>query len=110
MRTVGALDVRKHFGRILDEAGRGERFIIERAGQPIAALVPLEDLAMVDQEQRHARRMAAVEELRLLGQEAQELYGPWDDFDAVSLIRRMRDERAEQVLRAAGSGDRRGRR
>jgi len=69
MKTVTALDVRKHFGRILDEAGRGERFVIERAGQPIAALVPLEDLAMVDPEQRHARRMAAVEEL-LVRQEA----------------------------------------
>ena len=41
MKTVTALDVRKHFGRLLDEAGRGERFVIERAGQPIAALVPL---------------------------------------------------------------------
>jgi prevent-host-death family protein len=91
MRSVSALDVRKHFGRILDEAGRGERFVIERAGQPVAALVPLEDLAMVDPEQQHARRMAAVEELRHLGQEARGLYGPWEDFDAVAAVRADRD-------------------
>ncbi len=90
MRSVSALDVRKHFGRILDEASKGERFVIQRAGQPIAALVPLEDLSMVDPEQRHARRMAAVDELRRLGQEARELY-PMLDFDAVAAIRADRD-------------------
>ena len=40
MKTVSALDVRKRFGQLLDEAAAGERLLIERAGQPIAALVP----------------------------------------------------------------------
>ena len=31
MRSVSALDVRKHFGQLLDEAAAGERLIIERA-------------------------------------------------------------------------------
>jgi len=45
MKTVSALDVRKHFGQLLDEAAAGERIIIERAGQPRAALVPLDRAA-----------------------------------------------------------------
>jgi len=44
MKTVSALDVRRGLGRFLDEAAAGERIVIERAGIPLAALVPLGDL------------------------------------------------------------------
>jgi prevent-host-death family protein len=90
MKTVTALDVRKHFGRLLDEAGRGERIVIERAGQPIAALVPLSDLAAVDPEQQRARRLAAVDEMRRLAREIAAEPGR-EPFDAVAFIRRDRD-------------------
>ena len=96
VKTVTALDVRRHFGRLLDEAGAGERFVIERAGQPIAALVSLADLATVDPELQHAQRLAAAGELRRLAAEAYERYGPWEE-DATATIRRMRDERAAHV-------------
>lgn len=92
MKTVSALDMRKRFGQILDEAGRGERIVIERAGQPIAALVPLSDLAAVDPEQKRARQLAAVDELRRLAREASELY-PMPEFDPVAAVRADRDER-----------------
>ncbi len=92
MKTVSALDVRKRFGQILDEAGRGERIVIERAGQPIAALVPLSDLAAVDPEQKRARQLAALDELRRLARETDELY-PMPGFDAVAAVRADRDER-----------------
>ena len=90
MKTVTALDVRKHFGQLLDEAGRGERIVIERAGQPIAALVPLSDLAAVDPERQRARRLAAHEEMRRLAREMAAMPG-WVHVDAVELIRRDRD-------------------
>src|SRR3989337_2210436 len=54
MRTVTALDVRRRFGQIIDQAAAGERIVIERAGQPVAALVPLADLARVDPDRRRA--------------------------------------------------------
>jgi prevent-host-death family protein len=63
MRTITALDVRARFGQVLDEAAAGERFIVERAGQPVAAIVPLSDLDAVDPDRLRARRMAAVDEL-----------------------------------------------
>jgi prevent-host-death family protein len=90
MKTVTALDVRKHFGQLLDEASRGERIVIERAGQPIAALVPLSDLAAVDPEQKRAQRLAALEEMRRLAREFAGEPGR-QPFDAVEFIRRDRD-------------------
>jgi prevent-host-death family protein len=63
MRTISALDVRARFGQVLDEAAAGERFIVERAGQPVAAIVPLSDLDALDPDRIRARRKAAVEEL-----------------------------------------------
>lgn len=90
MKTVSALDVRKRFGQILDEAGRGERIVIERAGQPIAALVPLSDLAVVDPGQRRARQLAAHAEMRRLALEIAALPGR-EAFDATEFIRRDRD-------------------
>lgn len=63
MRTITALEVRAKFGQVLDEAAAGERFIVERAGLPVAAIVPLRDLEAVDPERIRERRLAAVDEL-----------------------------------------------
>ncbi len=105
MKTVSALDVRKRFGQILDEAGRGERIVIERAGQPIAALVPLSDLVGVDPDQRRARRLAALDEMRRLAREIAALPGR-EAFDATEFIRRDRDGRAAHILNAIAKSKR----
>jgi len=93
MKTVSALDVRKHFGQLLDEAAAGERIIIERAGQPRAALVPLEDLRHVDPDQRLARQKAALEEIKRMARMRPAPPG----FDAAAAIRQMRDDRETQI-------------
>ncbi len=64
MRTITALEVRAKFGQVLDEAAAGERFIVERAGQPVAAIVPLRDLDQLDPTRERARRQAAIEDIR----------------------------------------------
>jgi prevent-host-death family protein len=63
MRTITALEVRAKFGQVLDQAAAGERFIVERAGMPVAAIVPLADLEAVDPERVRERRLAAVDQL-----------------------------------------------
>ena len=41
-KTVGAFEARRSFGRILqDVAAKGEKIVVERHGEPIAALVPI---------------------------------------------------------------------
>ena len=97
MRVVTALDVRRRFGQIVDEAAAGERIVIERAGQPIAALVPLADLALLDPERRKAARLQALDEIRRLARQRPiEL-----PEDPATLVRRMRDERSAKVGRNA---------
>jgi prevent-host-death family protein len=93
MRSVSALDVRRRFGEIVDAAARGERIVIERAGQPVAALVPLSDLALVDPERRKAARLAAIDEIVRLARRR-----PFaKDFDAANVIREQRDERTRHI-------------
>jgi len=86
MRTVTALDVRRRFGQVLDEAAAGERIVIERAGQPIAALVPLADLAFADPDRRRAARLAAVDDIRQLARRRPFPAG----FDPVATLREQR--------------------
>ena len=45
---------------MIDEAAAGERIVVERGGQPIAAIVPLADLAALDPEVERDRRLAAL--------------------------------------------------
>ncbi len=94
MKTVSALEVRKRFGAILDEAAAGEQIVIERAGQPVAALVPLSDLQDVSREVRIRRRLDAIQEMQRLAREY-----PVDIPDAAALIRQMREERDAQIMR-----------
>jgi prevent-host-death family protein len=89
MRSVTALDVRRRFGQIVDEAAAGERIVIERAGQPVAAIVPLSDLALVDPDRRKAERLAAIDEIARYAKRLK--VAP--DFDAATAIRRQRLER-----------------
>jgi len=104
MKIVSALDVRKHFGQLLDEAAAGERIVIERAGQPRAALVPLEDLRYLDPDARLARRREALQEIRRMAR----LRPAPPGFDAAGTIRRMRDDREAQIERSIRSRDTRG--
>ena len=88
MRAISALDVRARFGQVLDEAAAGERFIVERAGQPVAAIVPLADLEHLDPDRIRERRLAAVERMVALGRRHRERHGM---VDAEALIRYERD-------------------
>jgi prevent-host-death family protein len=89
MKTISALDVRARFGQVIDEAAAGERFIVERAGQPVAAIVPLADLQVVDPERIRAARLAAVDQLRRMAA-ADPRPGPSRD-EIVRWIREARD-------------------
>jgi len=98
MRSVTALDVRRRFGQIVDEAAAGERIVIERAGQPIAAIVPLSDLALVDPERRKAERLAAIDSIARMAERRPFTLNEPPDL----LIHRMRREREAQLARNIG--------
>ena len=96
MRTVSALDVRRRFGEIVDQAAAGERIVIERAGQPIAALVPLSDLELVDPERRKAARLAAIDEIERMARR----HPFTTNLDVAQLIREQRLERDAHIAAA----------
>ena len=42
-KTVGAFEIRRHLGKVLQGiAARGDKYIVERHGEPVAAVVPVE--------------------------------------------------------------------
>jgi prevent-host-death family protein len=100
VKTVAALEVRKRFGQILDEAAAGEQIVIERAGRPVAALIPLSDFHEVSADTRRQRRLEAIDDIRRLARQH-----PIKIDDPEGLIRQMREERTQQILRAAGLKD-----
>lgn len=91
MRAISALDVRARFGQVLDEAAAGERFIVERAGQPVAAIVPLADLEHLDPDRIRDRRLAAIDQLARLRSRDPRPAPSTDQI--VSWVRASRDDR-----------------
>ena len=91
MRVISALDVRARFGQVLDEAAAGERFIVERAGQPVAAIVPLADLEHLDPDRIRDRRLAAIDQLARLRSRDPRPAPSTDQI--VSWVRASRDDR-----------------
>lgn len=88
MRSISALDVRARFGQVLDEAAAGERFVVERGGLPVAAIVPLSDLDHLDPDLVRERRLAAVERMAQIGARYREEHGI---VDGAAAIRYERD-------------------
>jgi prevent-host-death family protein len=102
MKTITALELRAKVGQYLDEAAAGERIVVERAGQPLCALVPLVDIAEDDGARLRRQRLSALAEIRRLAR----LY-PVEPGDSAALVRRQREERTAQILRAVDEGRRR---
>ena len=100
MRVVTALEVRRRFGQIVDEAAAGERIVIERAGQPVAALVPLADLALVYPDRRRTARLTAIDDIRQLARRRPFPPG----FDPVQALREQRRARGRTAHRSEGTG------
>src|SRR5215831_3177268 len=62
IKKVNALKARQNFGQMLEEVYyKGDQFVIERAGKPMAAVVPLWQLEAW--QQRREQFFAAVEDV-----------------------------------------------
>lgn len=62
IKKINALDARKQLGRLLEEVYyKGDQYVIERAGKPMAAVVPVGQLE--EQKKRRERLFRAVKEV-----------------------------------------------
>jgi prevent-host-death family protein len=42
-KSIGAYEIRRRLGKVLQEViGSGDRYVVERHGEPVAAVVPIE--------------------------------------------------------------------
>ncbi len=88
MSKISVAEAKSHFSELIARSVHGhERFIITRRDRPVAALVSLEDLAII--EQREERQGLAT------------LVSRWPDFDEVAASIGDLDE-----LRRKGGGGR----
>ena len=87
-KTVGATEAKAHLSALMARAGYGgERFLIERRGRPLAALVGVEDLERLEGEHGEATR-------RPLGAVA--LVGAWGEAETQDLDAVLKEIYAER--------------
>jgi prevent-host-death family protein len=48
MRKTTITEARRNFSKVLNRAKRGDRIILHRHGKPAGAIVPIEDLELVE--------------------------------------------------------------
>ncbi len=71
-RRIGVAEIKKHFSEIISEVAiKGEQVIIEKKGKPMAAVVSLKDLEMIEHSDKKKENglLAAI--------------GAWEDFDEI---------------------------
>ncbi len=62
LKRISAIKARQNLGQLLNEVSiKGDAFIIERAGKPLAALVDLESLQKIQEDRESA--LAALQEI-----------------------------------------------
>ncbi len=99
MKTISALKARGRLGTILDEVSKKkEHYLIERLSKPLAVVIPVEEYEeTVSKESRKVRLRKVAREI----DEWREKYGgKLAGWDVVKTIRKMREERTGQILKA----------
>ena len=60
-KTISAMKVRQNLGQIMNEAAlRGDDFIIERAGKPVAVLVSMDKYQIMEKDREKARNALGI--------------------------------------------------
>lgn len=86
LKKISAMKARQNLGQLLNEVSlRGDAYIIERAGKPLAALVDLERFQQLQQDQEAA--LMAVRNIwkKMAGADAREIQGAVEE--AISAVR-----------------------
>ena len=111
MKTLNVVETKSKFSDYLSRAASGERFIIQRRGRKLAALIGVEDLAQLERSRAMMRRLALslgqTPELldrieRGEAHPAMAAFGLWaDEEDLDGLDKRIRANRDRQPSRPA---------
>jgi prevent-host-death family protein len=97
VESIGLFEAKTHLSELIARAERGEEVIITRHNKPVAKLVPVTEQPAFDRE----KRKQAIQALTALRDELSRTHGTMTTQEIVSLVRDGREERAEQIWRAA---------
>lgn len=97
MESIGLFEAKTHLSELIARAERGEEVIITRHNKPVAKLVPVTEQPSFDRE----KRRQAIEAMTALRAELSQSHGTMTTEEIVGLVRDGREERAEQIWRAA---------
>ena len=98
MITINALKIRTKLGSILDSvAEKGDTYIVERMGKPMAVIVPYDKFGL--NKIRDEERRKKMEKATKAMDRWREKYGKkYSKPDSVTIIRKMREERTKHLL------------
>ncbi|MBM3498044.1 MAG: type II toxin-antitoxin system Phd/YefM family antitoxin [Armatimonadetes bacterium] len=79
---VPLTQLRRKTAAIVDRvASQGGRIVVERRGKPVAALVPLDDLTLLEKIEELEDRLDAAEAERILS-DPNTVWVPWEEVEA----------------------------
>lgn len=74
LKKISAIKARQNLGQLLNEVSiRGDTYVIERAGKPLAALVDLDKLQQLEEDQSSALRALQQVWEKMAGADTEEL-------------------------------------
>lgn len=75
-KKIGVAEVKKHFSAVISEVSlKGEHFVIEKKGKPMAAMVSVKELDMIEVSKRREKRKGLLAAI-----------GAWEDFDDLEKV------------------------
>ena len=88
LKKISAMKARQNLGQLLNEVSiRGDAYIIERAGKPLAALVDMERFQQLQEDQEVALQAVRIIWKKMTGADTQEIQGALEEA-----IKSARDE------------------
>jgi len=80
LKKISAMKARQNLGQLLNEVSlRGDSYIIERAGKPLAALVDLERFQQLQEDREAALQAVRNIWKKMQGADAQEIQGALEE-------------------------------
>ena len=101
LKKISAMKARQNLGQLLNEVSiRGDSFIIERAGKPLAALVDMERFQQLQEDQDAALQALKKVWEKMAGAEAQEIEKAIEEAETIAKDEnRTRSELIREALR-----------
>ena len=91
LKKISAMKARQNLGQLLNEVSiRGDSYIIERAGKPLAALVDMERFQRLQEDQEAALQAVRNIWKKMAGADAQEIQGAIEEAGRAAKNEKLR--------------------